>query len=233
MRMARPLILIVLSVFILAAADGLTADPKNADHADGGSQDLLAWGLDGWLCYLSEHLVDKADVWSIRDGMLVCKGEPMGYLYTDKAYQNFTLEFEYRWAPGAEPGNSGALFRINGKPQPLPRCLEAQMQHGNAGDLYGFHGMQLAGDESRLKKVENHKLGGDLTGVKKIKAAEKEPGQWNRYKVRADGPSLQAWLNGTLVNEAHDAEVVAGPIGLQSEGGEVHFRNVKLTVLPD
>jgi hypothetical protein len=36
-------------------------------------------------------------------------------------------------------------------------------------------------------------------------------------------------INGQLVNEVTGVEVKAGPIGLQSEGGEVHFRNVMLT----
>ena len=34
------------------------------------------------------------------------------------------------------------------------------------------------------------------------------------------------------VNEATDCDVLAGSIGLQSEGGEIHFRKIKLTKLP-
>ena len=179
---------------------------------------LLDKGLQGWRYYLSDHLVGMEDVWSVRDGVLVCKGEPMGYLYTAKAYKNFRLHVEWRWAPGTKPGNSGVLFRINGKPMPLPRCLEAQLQAGNVGDLYGFHGM---------------KLSGDLNGVTKIAGNEKDPGEWNVYEVLAEGPSIKVWLNGKLVNEARDAELLAGPLALQSEGGEIHFRNVLLKPLAD
>ena len=43
--------------------------------------------------------------------------------------------------------------------------------------------------------------------------------------------NLQVKVNGRVVNEATDCEVVAGPIGLQSEGGKIHFRKVRLVPL--
>ena len=61
--------------------------------------------------------------------------------------------------------------------------------------------------------------------------AEKTPGEWNKVDITVDGPSLAVRMNGTLVNEASGAEVSAGPVGLQSEGGEIHFRNVRITPL--
>jgi hypothetical protein len=189
--------------------------------------------LTGWRSYLSEHNVTTGDVWSVRDGLLICKGEPLGYIYTTGDYKNFRLRVEWRWAPGKEPGNNGVLMRINGEPRPLPRCLEAQLRSGDAGDLYGFHGMSIRGDKERAVSVQGHRLGGDLAGVRKMEGAEVEPGQWNRMDIVLDGPDLKVWVNGTLVNEATDCEVIAGPIGLQSEGGEIHFRRVSLTPLPD
>jgi hypothetical protein len=41
------------------------------------------------------------------------------------------------------------------------------------------------------------------------------------------------WVNEQLVNEATEAEIASGPIGLQSEGGEVHFRKIVITPLED
>ncbi len=40
--------------------------------------------LRGWKAHLSEPDVKKKDVWSVKDGILICKGEPLGYLYTAK-----------------------------------------------------------------------------------------------------------------------------------------------------
>ena len=50
-------------------------------------------------------------------------------------------------------------------------------------------------------------------------------------EVLVEGPSTKAWLNGKLINEATDAEQTTGPIALQSEGGEIHFRNLTITPL--
>ena len=185
--------------------------------------------LDGWSHFLVEPDVGKDDVWSIQDGILVCKGEPLGHLHTTKDYTSFELVVEWRWAPGTEPGNSGVLMRINGDAKAIPRSYEAQLQSGNAGDVYGFWGMKLSGDAARKRERKGHELIGDMVGFSKIEAAENPPGEWNRYEIRLAGPDIVVHINGKKVNEATDAEILAGPIGLQSEGGEIHFRKVELT----
>jgi hypothetical protein len=170
-------------------------------------------------------------VWSVKEGAIICQGEPMGYLFTEQSFTNYRLEVEYRWAPGKTPGNSGIFGRITGESRPLPRCIETQLKHGNAGDLYGFHGLKIAGDPARFKSVTGHAIGGDLTGISRIIGNERPAGAWNKVVIKAEGPILMVWFNGKLVNTARDAEAVAGPVGLQSEGGEVHFRNVRITPL--
>jgi hypothetical protein len=238
MRLSLLVSLCVVGACLLGAQAADKPADKKADEAAGKASPaaetkLLDKGLDGFRYYLADHGAGMEDVWSLRDGILTCKGEPMGYLYTKKAYKNVRVRVEYRWPPGVKPTNSGVFLRINGNPRPLPRCVEAQLQAGNAGDFYGFQGMKLSGDAARLKSVKGHELGGDLTGVKKIEANEKPAGEWNTYEIRAEGPRLKVWLNGKLVNEATDVEEVAGPIALQSEGGEVQFRNLVVEPLPD
>jgi hypothetical protein len=216
-----------LSLLLLG---GLLALP--ASGAENARKLFNGRNLDGWRAYLSEHRVGMEDVWSVRDGILICKGEPMGYLYTKDAFTNFRVNLEWRWAPGEKPGNSGLLMRINGKPMPLPRCLEMQLKSGSAGDLYGFHGMKLSGAAARLTSSSGSELAGDLIGVGKIQANEKTPGEWNTAEVTLDGGKLEVRVNGMLVNEATDCDVAAGPVAVQSEGGEVHFRKIELTPLP-
>ncbi len=185
--------------------------------------------LSGWSHYLVKPEVAMEDVWSVRDGILVCKGEPLGYLHTTSEYTSFELVVEWRWAPGAEPGNSGVLMRINGEPRAIPRGYEAQLKSGDAGDVYGFWGMRLSGDDSRKRQETGHEALGDMVGFAKIEGNENPPGEWNRYEIRLAGPDLVVHVNGKKVNEATGAEVLAGAIGLQSEGGEIHFRKVELT----
>jgi len=187
--------------------------------------------LSGWSHFLADSEVGMKDVWSVQDGALVCKGEPLGYLHTTGEYESYELVVEWRWAPGSEPGNSGVLLRVNGEPKTIPRSYEAQLKSGDAGDVYGFWGMKLSGDAARKREAAGHELLGDMVGFAKIEANENPPGEWNRYEIRIAGPDIVLQVNGKKVNEATGAEVLAGAIGLQSEGGEIHFRKVELTPL--
>lgn len=188
--------------------------------------------LEGWSHFLVDGTVPREDVWSVEDGVLICQGAPEGYLYTDAAYKNFRLTLDWRWAPGEKPGNSGVLLRIHGPARTfLPQCVEAQLQHGNAGDIWGFYGAAVKGDVDRSVVVEGHSALGDFKGVRKIKDAENPPGEWNRYEIEVSGRHLELRINGMLVNEARELDVLTGPIGLQSEGGEIHFRNIRLEKL--
>ncbi len=219
----------------LMAAAMLGVGFGTASAAEGGKAvDLLAGdSLDGWNVFVVDSKVKKEDVWSVKDGVLVCKGEPLGYLYTKQQFKNFKLTLQWRWAPGKESGNSGVLLRIAGDAVTfLPKCAEAQLKSGSAGDIWGFYGYQLKGDPARMRIVEKHAQLGDFMGIGLIKANEREPGQWNTYDITFDQGRLTLVVNGEKVNEATDCDVLAGSIGLQSEGGEIHFRSIHVTPLP-
>jgi hypothetical protein len=62
-------------------------------------------------------------------------------------------------------------------------------------------------------------------------SSEKPIGQWNQYEITVDGENLTVKVNGVLQNEATDFKEQPGFILLQSEEGEVEFRNVELTPL--
>ena len=218
----------LLAIFTILA---LLTGTAWADEPSAGDEQLLFNGKDlaDWEYFLVDPDAKMDDVWSVQNGMLVCQGEPMGYLCTKKEeYTNFKLIVEWRWAPGTKPGNSGVLMRITGKPTMLPNCVEAQLASGNAGDMYGFQGFKIDGEASRKSDVPEHKLGGHLRGLSKIEGNEKEPGQWNTYEITADGGQITLVVNGKEVNEATGCDVRPGKIGLQSEGGVIHFRTVKL-----
>lgn len=216
-----------------ASSPGDGSRPGAASTAGGAQAVALFNGRNftGWKAVTADPKVPMEKVWRVQDGIIICTGEPMGYLHTIQSFTDYRLELEYRWAPGKTPGNSGVFGRINGQPRALPRCIETQLRHGNAGDLYGFHGMKINGPAERFRFVPNHQLGGDLRGVSRLAGNEKPAGEWNHVVVQAEGPRIRVWMNGQLVNEATDVEVVAGPVGLQSEGGEIHFRNIYLMPL--
>ena len=216
-------LLLGLTLTMARAAEPGTADANDQQPAI----DLLADGLDGWNFHVIDPDVERNAVWSIEDGILKTTGEPLGYLSTKESFDHVHLTLEWRWAPGTEPGNSGVLLRIDGDPVTfLVRCVECQLMHQRAGDIWGFYGFELSGDAERFREIKDHQALGDFIGVGHIKDAEKEPGEWNCYDIILQGGNLTVRVNGELVNEATDVEVLCGPIGLQSEGGEIHFRNL-------
>lgn len=212
---------------------GLAASAVALSAAEAAKPIALLNGknLNGWKHVLADPAVKREQVWSVRDGMVVCTGTPIGVLYTEKNYTNFRLVVEYRWAPGTKPGNSGIMSRMSPDTGALPRTLEVQLAHGNAGDVIGLHGFPIASGGQPRWFERDSKVAGKISGVKKATDAEKPAGEWNRVEIEANAGRYIVRINGQLVNDVTGVEVKAGPIGLQSEGGEIHFRGVLLTPL--
>jgi hypothetical protein len=174
--------------------------------------------LDGWTAHLPADS-RMEDVWSVADGVLICKGQPIGYLRTEADYTNYVLKLEWRFNPATkQAGNSGVLLRVIGEDKVWPRSVEAQLQSGNAGDFWNIDKFPMKTDPARL------------TGrnTKKTHSAERPIGQWNEYEIIVDGGSVRLNVNGELVNQAWDVLETPGKIALQSEGAEIHFRNIRL-----
>jgi len=62
--------------------------------------------LDQWGAVLAEPEARKHDVWQVRDGVLICRGEPMGYLHTKQTYTNVSVRFEWRWRRADRPATA-------------------------------------------------------------------------------------------------------------------------------
>lgn len=184
--------------------------------------------LSGWTFFLERQgpnaggRMKMEDVWTVKDGVLRCAGVPNGYIRTTADYTSYRLRLEWRWP--AEPTNSGVLLRLVGPDKVWPRSIEAQLMNGNAGDIWLVDGAKLAGDPAHADpKFANHFV--------RPHPAEKPPGQWNEYDITVDGGRVAMKVNGVPLNEGSGAEVLAGKIGLQSEGSPIEFRNIRLTPL--
>lgn len=214
---------VLLTLLAFAVIMPLTIGVASAEGNKG--IDLLeSKDLNDWDFYLVDPDVKKEDVWSFSDdGLLVCKGEPMGYLCTKEKFKNFEMVVEWRWPE--EPSNSGVLMRISGEPAALPHCVEAQLKAGDAGDFWAFHDFKIDGKDLVVKESDKH---GVIRGIKKTEAAEKEPGEWNKYVIRAKDGDIKLMINGKVVNQTTDAQATPGAIGVQSEGGPIEFRTIKV-----
>jgi hypothetical protein len=186
--------------------------------------------LDGWVRFIPDDKRDpktkkwQADnVWSVADGVLHCTGKPNGYVRTQEHYANYRLHLEWRWV--AKPANSGVLLHRAGIDKIWPTCVEAQLAHQKAGDIWLMSGAWLTSG--------GKKIGGKPFANVKMKAASSEEpaGKWNSYDITCDGASVKLTVNGVLQNEGTDAKPSGGAICLQSEGGPIEFRNIFLEPL--
>lgn len=179
------------------------------------------------------------DTWSVRDGLLICTGQPIGVMRTEKQYENFVLEIEWRHMEAG--GNSGVFIWCDAQPQErsrLPMGMEVQMleldwinQHRRPdgslppvayvqGELFGAGGMTASPENprgNRSKSVEHRCKG---------------KGEWNKYVVVAVDGNVKLAINGKFVNGIRDASMKKGYICLESEGKEIHFRNIRIMELP-
>jgi hypothetical protein len=190
--------------------------------------------LADWDFYVVKEGVKVEDVFSFAsDGRLLCTGLPFGYLATKETYKNFKLSLEWCWTQGKEPTNSGIFLKITDQPKGafLPKAVEVQLQHKNAGDVWAFYGRTITDSSDRFSSAESADIG-KFMGVKKISDAEKAPGQWNAMEILCVDGLIVVVVNGKIVNWTAGAEAIEGRIGFQSEGGPIEFRNVVLTTLP-
>ena len=118
---------------------------------------------------------------------------------------------------------------MTGPQRVWPKSLEAQINAGQVGDFWGLAGYSVSGPADRMKVVE-HPQFGKLTNVKKAADLEKPVGEWNDYEIAVDGAKVTLTVNGQVVNQTTDCEVVPGKILLTAEGDEYQFRNLRLWV---
>lgn len=173
------------------------------------------------------------DTWTVQDGVIVCTGQPIGILRTERQYENFILDIEWKHLQAG--GNSGVFVWSLGAPpegQRLPVGVEVQVlelewavQHNQTdayvhGEIFGTGDVKVVPDNPRgvrSKSFENRCLG---------------KGQWNRYTIVCVDGTIKLAVNGKFVNGISHSSVKKGYICLESEGAPIHFRNVRIVELP-
>jgi hypothetical protein len=190
--------------------------------------------LAGWM-----DVNTSKETWSVKDGLLVCSGLPIGVMRSDRQYENFILHIEWRhMKPG---GNSGVFLWSDATPAPgkeLPKGLEVQMlelqwpalhptkdgqpnhQGYVSGELFGANGLEVVPENPRGKRSMSFEF--------RCQGA----GEWNTYDVVAVDGVVKLAINGKFVNGVSQSTVRKGYLCLESEGSEIHFRNIRLLELP-
>lgn len=171
------------------------------------------------------------ETFTVRDGMIHCDGIPTGALRTDRQYENFILELEWRHLkPG---GNAGVFIWSGPMPalgQPFLRAIEVQvLDHGYGksdwftthGDIFPIHG-------STMKPFAPNR--GDRSFPRESRSLGSP--EWNHYRIVATNGVIRLSVNGAEVSGGTACNWRRGYIALESEGGIVDWRNLRLLELP-
>lgn len=224
-----------------AIAAALETAPKADSNATSSSSTSLFNGktLDGWHADVPHQDAnpDADPTFIVRDGMLVSLGKPGGHLITDKSFENYRLEVEYRFA--AKPGNCGVLVHAS-TPRMLykmfPKSIEVQMNHMHAGDFW------CIGENIETPDMEKRRGPKANWGVVEGKGrrilnltdgSEKPVGKWNSMTIECVGSEVKVWVNGDMVNHGSKCTASKGQLALQAEGSEVEFRKLLLTPITE
>ena len=196
--------------FIALLASSFLAGPAVADHHKKG---------EGWTALFNGkdltgfHQRNGKATYSVKDGAIVgvtAKKSPNSFLCTDKKYGDFELTFEVKCHNNL---NSGVQIRSQTKDDdPKNRVngpqVEIEASGANGAEAGYIYGEACGGWMTPADKRKPHKHFKD--------------GAWNKYRILAEGPRIQVWVNGVqvsdLVDEAKFKSHPKGFIGLQVHG---------------
>lgn len=184
--------------------------------------------------------------YTVEDGTIVgetAQGSPNSFLCTDKHYGDFELEFEVMCDEGL---NSGVQIRS------LQKGKEDESPTQKSDHDARVYGPQV---EIENSPGESGYIYGEATGHGWLSKDPSDPsknsppthstyknGEWNEYRVVAQGPRIQTYINGEQIEDMTHEEIYEdfpeGFIGLQVHGiGEdqgpfqVAWRNLRIRTL--
>lgn len=208
----RALALIVLFCFASPGADWIDLTPPDTP---------LGKDVPGWTRVPIPPVgpVNSTPQWKVDSASrtIVCTGQGgHEWLRLDKEFGDFVLELEWRFTPreGETKYNSGIGVRLSRYGE-----IWTQAQTGLAGGwLFGVN--LVNGEMTRINLR-------DQMTENRVKPA----GEWNRYEIRAEGGTITLSVNGAVVSTMTGVALRKGYIGLEAEGFEIAFRNLRIRPL--
>jgi len=229
---------IIALLFVIGIGGRAVAQPlfkfgqETGDMAQSGPTEQFRWKGVEWY-----DVNTGADTWELRGETLVCKGEPIGVIRSKKQYENFILYVE--WKHMEAGGNSGVFVWSDAVPgeNRLPGGVEVQMldlewvelneRDGVRppiayvhGELFGVGGVNTVPDNPRGSRS------------KAVESRSKGKGEWNTYQVICVDGTIKLSVNGKFVNGISKSTQKKGYLCLESEGAEIHFKNLRIMELP-
>ncbi|MCX6950445.1 MAG: DUF1080 domain-containing protein [Opitutae bacterium] len=164
---------------------------------------------------------NSAAFWRAANGVLIGENDAAltgNYLWTEKSYGDFVIEFEVRWIASTARGVDTGLEM---------RSPKIQLQLGISGSLrVDMSGSFYTGGKPAYPEA------GQAKDAKKIMQPE---GAWNTFRIQAKGSTFTCWINGLKASEYTNAKFSGpAPLGFQIHPGVVmkcEYRNIRLAEL--
>lgn len=185
----------------------------------------------------------------VEDGAIVGEskpGLPNSFLATDKEYKDFELEVDFMIDPLLNSGiqirshvypAEAKTIRWGGLNAPDGSRITKEMTW-EKGRFWGYQ-IEIDPSERGWTGAIYEEAGRGFLHQPSHTSAYR-PGQWNHFRIRANGDHIQAWLNGVAIAEVHDKLTASGMIALQLHGigksmekvgQKVRWRNIRLRKL--
>jgi len=174
------------------------------------------------------------ETWTVKDGVICCTGKPTGALRTEKQYENFIMEAEWRHL--SKGGNSGIFIwgtPISATGQPFLRGIEVQVLENDypakgKNEWYTTHGDVFPIHGASMKPIGRSKGQRNFPSEDRSKPSP----EWNHYRIECNNGSLRLHVNGKEVSGGDECNYRKGYLALESEGAPVVFKNVRIKELP-
>ncbi|SHE93755.1 protein of unknown function [Fodinibius roseus] len=191
-------------------------------HSPGDEDKPLFNGTDlsGWI-----NVIGASESWTAARNSISATGIPKGVLRTDRQYENYILEFEYK--KPMSHGRAGILIHSDALPakgSPWPRGINIQFWDSGNGLIEAVGGAGIR----TVKNPQLQKADGDSSGGGPPAAGER----WHHVRVKSSNGAVTLRVDGKPAAMGLYASLRKGYIALKSDGSQIQFRNIRLRELP-
>jgi hypothetical protein len=192
-------------------------------------------GLSGWVAVnvARDTFAVSPDQDDAKQPLLKCTGRPTGLLRSERMYENFVCEFEWRHLE--EPGNAGFFVWADPLPAqggPFTRGIEVQVCNLGNGDWFTSHGDLFPIWGAVMTPDPRFRISGSRSMPKEDAFHARKTGEWNHYRISCVDGAITLEVNGQLVTAGAGCSPSKGFLCLESEGGPVEFRKMRIWELP-
>jgi hypothetical protein len=190
-------------LLILSAAPRLDAQTIAPEEKKAGFFSLFnGKDFSGWRFQKDSALGPLPKNWSVADGVIHLHGGGSPHLASQWPFGDFDMRFQ--WKALKKGYNSGFYVR--------------------SGRDVGANQINLA------EKACGQLLGGPAA-AKAVPELQKPAGEWNDWRVLAEGDKLTFWCNGKEAWSVGGFKPASGYLGIQAEGAAIDLKNVRIREL--